>query len=125
MWDEEDSEFKVLQGLDNGTTTLSKLLEQCHGLTSDEYENQYAYSKLIFIITKVIFFMWIFELFVLAYLLHVKKLCLCVHDKLRVHHKYENRQKNLRHKEPITKPQNECCFITSMLSIDHYYCQNR
>lgn len=43
VWDEKDNVFKYLQGLDNGTTTLSKLLEKCHGLTAEEYENQYVY----------------------------------------------------------------------------------
>lgn len=42
IWDENENVFKFLQGLDNGTTTLSNLLEKCHGLTSDEYENQYV-----------------------------------------------------------------------------------
>lgn len=40
VWDEGENAFKFLQGLDNGTTTLSKLLEKCHGLTSDEYDTQ-------------------------------------------------------------------------------------
>ncbi|KAE9523697.1 hypothetical protein AGLY_015915 [Aphis glycines] len=40
IWDENENVFKFLQGLDNGTTTLSNLLEKCHGLTSDEYTNQ-------------------------------------------------------------------------------------
>ncbi|VVC28869.1 P-type ATPase, transmembrane domain,P-type ATPase, phosphorylation site,P-type ATPase, cytoplasmic [Cinara cedri] len=40
VWDENENAFRVLQGLDNGTTTLSKLLEKCHGLTSDEYASQ-------------------------------------------------------------------------------------
>jgi len=42
IWDENENVFKFLQGLDNGTTTLSNLLEKCHGLTSDEYTNQYV-----------------------------------------------------------------------------------
>jgi len=42
IWDENENIFKFLQGLDNGTTTLSNLLEKCHGLTSDEYTNQYV-----------------------------------------------------------------------------------
>lgn len=40
VWDERENAFKFLQGLDNGTTTLSKLLEKCHGLTTDEHESQ-------------------------------------------------------------------------------------
>lgn len=39
-WDENENEFKFLQGLDNGRTTLSKLLEKSHGLTPDEYASQ-------------------------------------------------------------------------------------
>lgn len=42
VWDDRENGFKCLQGLDNGTTTLSKLLEKCHGLTADEHESQYA-----------------------------------------------------------------------------------
>lgn len=42
IWDENENAFKFLQGLDNGTTTLSNLLEKCHGLTSQEYINQYV-----------------------------------------------------------------------------------
>lgn len=42
VWDDNENKFKFLQGLDNGTTTLSKLLEKCHGLTTDEYESQYV-----------------------------------------------------------------------------------
>lgn len=40
VWDECENAFKFLQGLDNGTTTLSKLLEKSHGLTTDEHECQ-------------------------------------------------------------------------------------
>lgn len=40
VWDEQENVFKFLQGLDNGTTSLSKLLDKCHGLTSDEHASQ-------------------------------------------------------------------------------------
>lgn len=44
VWDDRENGFKYLQGLDNGTTTLSKLLEKCHGLTADEHESQYVHK---------------------------------------------------------------------------------
>lgn len=44
VWNERENAFKLLEGLDNGKTTLSKLLEKCHGLTSEEYEAQCVYK---------------------------------------------------------------------------------
>ncbi|XP_050530517.1 polyamine-transporting ATPase 13A3-like isoform X1 [Daktulosphaira vitifoliae] len=40
IWDDRENVFKLLQGLDNGTTTLSKLLDKSHGLTTEEHESQ-------------------------------------------------------------------------------------
>ncbi|XP_025196662.1 probable cation-transporting ATPase 13A3 isoform X1 [Melanaphis sacchari] len=74
IWDENENVFKFLQGLDNGTTTLSNLLEKCHGLTSDEYLNQlelfgknevivevYSYWKLFF--AEVLNPFYVFQIF--------------------------------------------------------------
>ncbi|XP_050438622.1 polyamine-transporting ATPase 13A3-like isoform X2 [Adelges cooleyi] len=40
IWDDRENVFRLLQGLDNGTTTLSELLEKCHGLTAEEHASQ-------------------------------------------------------------------------------------
>lgn len=48
VWDESENAFRVLQGLDNGTTTLSNLLEKCHGLTHEEYASQYVSAPTLF-----------------------------------------------------------------------------
>lgn len=42
VWNDNENKFRCLQGLDNGTTTLSKLLEKCHGLTFEEHASQYV-----------------------------------------------------------------------------------